>query len=255
MQKLWTGPFARGYGFDHAAAPARKGQTSAFHGRPARGAPQGARFETQLPEAVAFISMAVIEGARDGRSVAELMEEGTRLLRAEEVMDGVAEMIDEIQVEATFPDGTKLVTIHQPIPRQNKLLPGELLVESADPIAINVGRATLLVEVSNSGDRPFRSGRTTTSSRRIRPWSSTARKLAGFASTFPRGRRCVRAWADADRRALRFAGDRQVFGFRGDVMGALDAAGQAVRTVERRAYARCTALRAGIGSAWEIRRS
>jgi urease subunit gamma len=68
------------------------------------------------PEAVALISAAIMEGARDGRSVAELMSEGTKVLTRADVMDGVAEMIPEIQVEATFPDGTKLVTVHHPIP-------------------------------------------------------------------------------------------------------------------------------------------
>ncbi|GIX21875.1 MAG: urease subunit gamma [Gammaproteobacteria bacterium] len=67
------------------------------------------------PEAVAYITCAVMEGAREGKSVAELMDYGTRLLGAEDVMDGVAEMLHEVQVEATFPDGTKLVTIHDPI--------------------------------------------------------------------------------------------------------------------------------------------
>lgn len=67
------------------------------------------------PEAVAFISAALLEGARDGRTVAELMSYGTTVLRRSDVMEGVAEMITEIQVEATFPDGTKLVTVHQPI--------------------------------------------------------------------------------------------------------------------------------------------
>ncbi|MCB1898282.1 urease subunit gamma [Cognatazoarcus halotolerans] len=67
------------------------------------------------PEAVAYISAAILEGARDGRTVAELMSYGTTLLGREEVMEGVPEMIPEIQVEATFPDGTKLVTVHQPI--------------------------------------------------------------------------------------------------------------------------------------------
>lgn len=67
------------------------------------------------PESVAFISAAILEGARDGRSVAELMSYGTTLLRREDVMDGVPEMIPDIQVEATFPDGTKLVTVHNPI--------------------------------------------------------------------------------------------------------------------------------------------
>ncbi len=67
------------------------------------------------PEAVAFLSAAIMEGARDGRTVAELMSYGTRLLSRNDVMDGIAEMVTEIQVEATFPDGTKLVTVHQPI--------------------------------------------------------------------------------------------------------------------------------------------
>lgn len=67
------------------------------------------------PEAVALITCAIMEGARDGRSVAELMSAGTTILGRDEVMEGVAEMIPEIQVEATFPDGTKLVTVHNPI--------------------------------------------------------------------------------------------------------------------------------------------
>jgi urease subunit gamma len=67
------------------------------------------------PEAVAYISAAIMEGARDGRSVAELMNFGTTLLTRADVMDGIAELIPEIQVEATFPDGTKLVTVHHPI--------------------------------------------------------------------------------------------------------------------------------------------
>jgi urease subunit gamma len=67
------------------------------------------------PESVAYLSAAILEGARDGRSVAELMQMGTTLLTRDQVMDGVPEMIPEIQVEATFPDGTKLVTVHQPI--------------------------------------------------------------------------------------------------------------------------------------------
>ena len=68
------------------------------------------------PEAVALITAAIMEGARDGKSVAELMSYGSRLLTRADVMDGIAEMIPDIQVEATFPDGTKLVTVHQPIP-------------------------------------------------------------------------------------------------------------------------------------------
>jgi len=68
------------------------------------------------PEAVAYISAAILEGARDGRSVAELMHHGATLLTRADVMEGVPEMIPEVQVEGTFPDGTKLVTVHNPIP-------------------------------------------------------------------------------------------------------------------------------------------
>jgi urease gamma subunit len=67
------------------------------------------------PEAVALISDFIMEGARDGRTVAELMEAGAHVLSRQQVMDGIAEMIHEIQIEATFPDGTKLVTVHEPI--------------------------------------------------------------------------------------------------------------------------------------------
>ena len=67
------------------------------------------------PEAIALISAEIMEGARDGKTVAELMDYGRQILRYEDVMDGIAEMIHEVQVEATFPDGTKLVTVHNPI--------------------------------------------------------------------------------------------------------------------------------------------
>ena len=67
------------------------------------------------PEAVALISMEILEGARDGRTVAELMQLGRTIITRDQVMEGVSEMVDEVQVEATFPDGTKLVTVHEPI--------------------------------------------------------------------------------------------------------------------------------------------
>ena len=69
-----------------------------------------------VPEAIAMISAAIMEGARDGRTVAELMSEGAKILTRADVMEGIAEMIPDIQIEATFPDGTKLVTVHNPIP-------------------------------------------------------------------------------------------------------------------------------------------
>jgi urease subunit gamma len=76
---------------------------------------KGRGLKLNYPEAVAFVTAGIMEGARDGKTVAELMSYGTTVLKRGEVMDGVAEMITEIQVEATFPDGTKLVTVHQPI--------------------------------------------------------------------------------------------------------------------------------------------
>jgi urease subunit gamma len=76
----------------------------------------GRGLRLNYPEAIALISAAIMEGARDGRTVAELMSFGTTLLARAQVMEGVPEMIPEIQIEATFPDGTKLVTVHNPIP-------------------------------------------------------------------------------------------------------------------------------------------
>ena len=76
---------------------------------------QARGLKLNFPEAVAIISYELIEGARDGRTVAELMSYGTTLVSRDEVMEGVAEMIHDIQVEATFPDGTKLVTVHHPV--------------------------------------------------------------------------------------------------------------------------------------------
>src|SRR4030095_10931647 len=82
------------------------------------------------PEAIALITDAVVEGARDGRSVAELMQLGDKVLTPHQVMDGIAEMIHDVQVEATFPDGTKLVTVHDPIrgrKRTPSVVPGEIV--------------------------------------------------------------------------------------------------------------------------------
>ncbi len=76
---------------------------------------QARGLKLNVPEAIALITAAILEGARDGRSVAELMSAGKQVLRRDQVMEGVPELIPDIQVEATFPDGTKLVTVHQPI--------------------------------------------------------------------------------------------------------------------------------------------
>ncbi len=111
-----------------------------------------------FPEAVALISDFVVEGARDGRSVADLMQAGASVLIADQVMDGVAEMIHDVQVEATFPDGTKLVTIHEPIRlAESDLIPGEIIT-SNDDIVLNEGREAVVIGVTNTGDRPIQVG-------------------------------------------------------------------------------------------------
>jgi len=112
------------------------------------------------PEAVALISAEIFEAARDGMSVVDAMAFGARILAPEDVLGGVAEMLHEVQVEATFPDGTKLVTVHDPIRATGAgVKPGEyLLDDEAGPIEANVGRATSSVVVRHTGDRPVQVG-------------------------------------------------------------------------------------------------
>jgi urease subunit gamma/beta len=174
------------------------------------------------PEAVAYISAAILEGARDGRTVAELMALGTRVLAADEVMDGVSELVTEVQVEATFPDGTKLVTVHNPIPRQPPVGIGEVMTADG-VITLNAERATLVLEVSNTGDRPIQVGShyhfaETNPALRFDRAQARGFRLdiaAGTAVRFEPGQtRTVELVA--------YAGDRIVQGFRGDVMGPLD---------------------------------
>jgi urease subunit gamma/beta len=173
------------------------------------------------PEAVAYISAAIMEGARDGRSVAELMSEGTRLLGEDDVMEGVAELITEVQVEATFPDGTKLVTVHQPIPVKKAL--GIGAVEAMPgTIDLNAGRATKTIEVANSGDRPIQVG-SHYHFFEVNPALKFDRESArGFRLDVAAGT-AVRFEPGQTRTVdlVAYAGDRVVQGFRGDVMGKL----------------------------------
>lgn len=108
-------------------------------------------------EAVAYISMMVMEKAREGMTAAELMNYGTKLLTAEDVMDGVPEMIHEIQIESTMPDGTKLVTVHNPIIGNGRLTPGEFLIDDGE-VVLNEGTQSVEITVSNTGDRPIQAG-------------------------------------------------------------------------------------------------
>lgn len=115
------------------------------------------------PEAVALITAELLEGIRDGRTVAELMSHGATILGRDDVMPGVAEALHEVQVEGTFPDGTKLVTVHAPIrgeaPEGDTLVPGEILVDDEEAeIELNAGRPAIEIEVDNRGDRPVQVG-------------------------------------------------------------------------------------------------
>ena len=118
---------------------------------------KGRGLKLNYPEAIAYITAELLELARDGLSVTELMRAGTKLLNADDVMDGVAEMIHEIQLEATFPDGTKLVTVHKPIPSNGKAHPGEFIFDGG-PIIVNAGKDTSEITVVNTGDRPVQIG-------------------------------------------------------------------------------------------------
>ena len=110
------------------------------------------------PETVSLIADFVVEGARDGTSVAQLMADGAHLLTAEQVMDGVPEMIPEVQVEATFPDGTKLVTVHNPVrDTVSTIKPGEIKALDGN-ITLNAGAKTVILKVANKGDRPIQVG-------------------------------------------------------------------------------------------------
>lgn len=110
------------------------------------------------PEAVAIISSYIIEGARDGKSVAQLMVDATKILKEDDVMDGVASMMYMVQVEATFDDGTKLVTVHNPITYSKKdEIPGEYLIDEGE-IELNKNSDITTIEVINKGDRPIQIG-------------------------------------------------------------------------------------------------
>ena len=174
------------------------------------------------PEAIALITDAVVEGARDGRSVADLMAFGATVVRADQVMDGIAAMIHDVQVEATFPDGTKLVTVHHPIRGAfDGLVPGEIATAPGD-LELNAGLDTTELEVANTGDRPIQVGShyhfaETNPGLTFDRAAAQGKRLdiaAGTAVRFEPGQtRHVRL--------VPMRGERAVYGFRGDVMGAL----------------------------------
>ncbi len=199
------------------------------------------------PEAVAYISAAILEGARDGRSVAELMGAGAELLTENDVLPGVAELIPEVQVEATFPDGTKLVTVHAPIrpvarsaaeasaaeasaaeASAAEASGGEASVatgalETAEgELELNVGRKTLRLSVKNTGDRPVQVGSHYHFYETNEALHFDREATRGFRLDIPAGT-AIRFEPGQERSVelVEYAGQRHVYGFQGKVMGAL----------------------------------
>jgi urease subunit gamma/beta len=174
------------------------------------------------PEAVAILSAEMVEGARDGRTVAELMDYGKQILSEDDVLPGVAEMIPEIQVEATFPDGTKLVTVHQPIPSRGVDAPGAMIIGD-EPIMANVGRDTIELPVENTGDRPIQVGshahffevNQALQFDRRAAWGKHLAIPSGTAVRFEPGQ-ARHVWL------VTFGGTREIYGLRGLANGATD---------------------------------
>ena len=174
------------------------------------------------PEAIALITDFLVEGARDGRSVADLMEAGAHVLSVDQVMDGIAEMIHDVQVEATFPDGTKLVTVHDPIRgATGALVPGEVTVGEGD-LVLNEGRETVTLTVANTGDRPVQVGSHYHFFETNGALSFDRAKARGMRLDIPAGT-AVRfePGQSRDVTLVALAGTRTVYGFQGKVMGTL----------------------------------
>lgn len=179
------------------------------------------------PEAVAYISMHVMECARDGETVAQLMSKGRSLLTTDQVMDGVPDLIHDVQVEATFPDGTKLVTVHEPIqPGKNSAAlsadkPGALQCEDGE-ITLNEDRDTIQISVVNEGDRPIQVGSHYHFFETNPALSFDREKCKGFRLNIAAGT-AVR-FEPGQKRSIELvalSGNRRVFGFNQAVMGEL----------------------------------
>ncbi len=183
------------------------------------------------PESIALISFEIIEGARDGRSVADLMEYGRKILTEEDVMSGIASMIPDIQVEATFRDGTKLVTVHDPIQpvkesessNQNTgdaLIPGELLIDIADEIELNLNRKRVRLLIANHGDRPIQVGSHYHFFETNAALSFEREKAKGFRLNIPSGT-AIRFEPGQEREVelVEYEGKKVVYGFNAQIMG------------------------------------
>ncbi len=195
---------------------------------------QARGLKLNYPEAMAVITAELLEGARDGRSVAELMSLGRQILTPDDVMDGVPEMIEEIQVEATFPDGTKLVTVHQPIGGGSGALedaPGAVW-PAEEPVVLNDGRPVRQIEVANLGDRPIQVGSHFHFFEANRALHFDRKAAYGYRLDIPAGS-AVR-FEPGEMRPVQLVplgGDRIAGGLNGLASGRLDAPGAAERAI------------------------
>ena len=174
------------------------------------------------PEAIAIISDFIVEGARDGRTVAELMQSGAQVITRAQCMDGIPEMIHDIQVEATFPDGTQTLSpCMSRSGRSIQMIPGELFIKDGE-IELNAGRKTVTLSVANTGDRPIQVGShyhffETNPALKFDRRKARGMRLdiaAGTAVRFEPGQ-------TRDVQLVALAGKRVIYGFRGDVQGKL----------------------------------
>lgn len=178
------------------------------------------------PESVALITAELLEGIRDGRSVADLMHLGATILMADDVLPGVAETVREIQIEGTFPDGTKLVTVHDPIRGERadkgRFTPGEILVDDGE-LELNAGRQATELRVENRGDRPIQVGSHTHLFEANAALAFDRRASYGMHLDVPAGT-AVRfePGESRDVRLVAFGGERVVHGMSALVGGSLD---------------------------------
>ena len=178
------------------------------------------------PEAVAILTSWVFEAARDGRTVAEVMALGREVLTTDDVMDGIDVLIDELQVEATFPDGTKLVTLHDPIQAPQvtsadraaaptSVRPGEFL-GADDPVALFEGLQTLDLHVLNTGDRPVQVGSHFHFAEANDALEFDRAAAVGFRLAVPAGTSTrFEPGIPMDVTLVRYGGERRTAGFRG----------------------------------------
>ncbi len=191
------------------------------------------------PEAVAIIADEVMEGAREGRSVAEMIAFGSTILTQDDVLPGVAELLPMLQVEGSFPDGTKLVTVHEPIrPGQaaadpDMIVPGEIIAMDGD-IELNAGRPALTLKALNTGDRPIQIGSHFHFFEVNRALQFDRAAAFGKRLDIPAGTAVRFEPGDEKEVALvSFGGSREIFGFNGLTDGPVDGDASLAQAVDR----------------------